>query len=97
MPHPTPYRQVSRVQVKSNPERLRRRLMRRHDLSEEEARKRIPDTVARALDLPFVTLRSQSTGQHFRLFIRHGPLQATAEEGGFTCYGLSKGGFVPWF
>ncbi|EPO8055394.1 type I-F CRISPR-associated endoribonuclease Cas6/Csy4 [Pseudomonas aeruginosa] len=78
-------------------ERLRRRLMRRHDLSEEEARKRIPDTVARALDLPFVTLRSQSTGQHFRLFIRHGPLQATAEEGGFTCYGLSKGGFVPWF
>lgn len=69
--------------------------MRRHDLSEEEARKRIPDTVARALDLPFVTLRSQSTGQHFRLFIRHGPLQVTAEEGGFTCYGLSKGGFVP--
>lgn len=97
VPHPTPYRQVSRVQVKSNPERLRRRLMRRHDLSEEEARKRIPDTVARALDLPFVTLRSQSTGQHFRLFIRHGPLQVTAEEGGFTCYGLSKGGFVPWF
>ncbi|UYM59389.1 type I-F CRISPR-associated endoribonuclease Cas6/Csy4 [Pseudomonas aeruginosa] len=45
----------------------------------------------------FVTLRSQSTGQHFRLFIRHGPLQVTAEEGGFTCYGLSKGGFVPWF
>lgn len=97
VPHPTPYRQVSRVQAKSNPERLRRRLMRRHDLSEEEARKRIPDTVARTLDLPFVTLRSQSTGQHFRLFIRHGPLQATAEEGGFTCYGLSKGGFVPWF
>lgn len=97
VPHPTPYRQVSRVQAKSNPERLRRRLMRRHDLSEEEARKRIPDTVARALDLPFVTLRSQSTGQHFRLFIRHGPLQVTAEEGGFTCYGLSKGGFVPWF
>ncbi len=94
---PTPYRQVSRVQAKSNPERLRRRLMRRHDLSEEEARKRIPDTVARTLDLPFVTLRSQSTGQHFRLFIRHGPLQATAEEGGFTCYRLSKGGFVPWF
>ncbi|MDF5988511.1 type I-F CRISPR-associated endoribonuclease Cas6/Csy4 [Pseudomonas aeruginosa] len=90
VPHPTPYRQVSRVQAKSNPERLRRRLMRRHDLSEEEARKRIPDTVARALDLPFVTLRSQSTGQHFRLFIRHGPLQVTAEEGGFTCYGLSK-------
>lgn len=47
-PEPVPstarYRQVSRVQVDSNPERLRRRLIKRHGISEEEARQRIPDS-----------------------------------------------------
>ncbi|MDR2365099.1 MAG: type I-F CRISPR-associated endoribonuclease Cas6/Csy4 [Zoogloeaceae bacterium] len=110
------YRQVSRVQTKSSPERLRRRQMRRHpelseaevrqaalqrlrdrheELSEEEANSRIDR--GQRLTLPFIPLRSQSTGQPFRLFIRHGPLQSKPKFGNFNRYGLSNGPTVPWF
>ncbi|MEY4506409.1 MAG: hypothetical protein RL297_987 [Pseudomonadota bacterium] len=91
------YRTVNRVQAKSNPERLRRRQMRRHGLTEEQAKERIPDSAVETLDLPFLTLRSQSTGQTFRLFIRLGPELDTAVPGDFGAYGLSSQVTVPWF
>lgn len=91
------HRAVRRVQVKSSPERLRRRLMRRQDLDEEAARQRIPDALAKLAHLPFVQLRSTSTGQAFRLFIAHGPLQPGTISGEFNAYGLSQGATVPWF
>lgn len=88
---------VKRIQVKSNPERLRRRLMRRHDLDEQEAKRRIPDEVACTTNLPFVQLRSSSTGQSFRLFIEHGLPQVNAIHGEFNSYGLSQTATIPWF
>lgn len=91
------YRAVNRVQAKSNPERLRRRQMRRHGLSAEQAQARIPDSTAETLDLPFLTLRSQSTAQTFRLFIRHGPIQPEPVQGTFGAYGLSPATTIPWF
>jgi len=91
------HRVVSRVQAKSSPERLRRRQMRRHGLTAEQAQERIPDNAAEMLNLPFLTLRSQSTGQTFRLFIRLGAEQATAVPGEFGAYGLSPHTTVPWF
>lgn len=91
------HRVVSRVQAKSSPERLRRRQMRRHGLTAEQAQDRIPDSAAETLNLPFLTLRSQSTGQTFRLFIRLGPEQAAAAPGDFGAYGLSAQATVPWF
>lgn len=91
------HRVVSRVQAKSSPERLRRRQMRRHGLTAEQAQERIPDSAAETLNLPFLTLRSQSTGQTFRLFIRLGPAQTTAVPGEFGAYGLSPQTTVPWF
>lgn len=92
------HRVVRRVQSKSSPERLRRRLAKRHDLSEEQARERIPDTTeGRLLNLPFVSLRSQSTGQNFRLFVEHGELLEKPLAGTFTTYGLSNDATVPWF
>lgn len=97
VPEGAQHRQVRRVQAKSNPERLRRRQMRRHGFSEEEARQRIPDSAARRLDLPYVQLRSQSSGQHFRLFIHHGPLRSQPVAGHINRYGLSDGCTVPWF
>lgn len=96
-PANAPHRLVRRVQADSNPERLRRRLCKRHTLSEEEARQRIPNRAARHLDLPYVQLRSQSTGQHFLLFIDQGDNLPEPRPGGFNCYGLSQGGSVPWF
>jgi len=97
VPASVQYRSVSRVQVKSNVERLRRRLIHRHNLTADEAAQRIPDAAERSLDLPFISLRSQSTAQSFRLFIQHGPLQASPEPGVFNTYGLGSGATIPWF
>lgn len=91
------YRTVRRVQVKSSPERLRRRLIRRHGVDEQEASQRIPDASACFANLPFVPLRSTSTGQSFRLFIDHGPIRPNAMAGEFNTYGLSQGATIPWF
>ena len=97
VPDTAQHRVVRRVQVKSSPERLRRRLMRRHNLNEQEARQRLPDDIACFTTLPFLQLRSTSTGQNFRLFIEHGQIQSDAVEGAFNAYGLSQEGTIPWF
>ena len=90
------YRRFSRVQAKSSPERLRRRQMRRHGLTEEEALARIPDSCAEALTLPFVVVRSTSTAQTFRLFLRC-EFASVATDGPFNTYGLSTTATTPWF
>jgi CRISPR-associated endonuclease Csy4 len=97
VPADVPYRSVKRVQVKSSPDRLRRRLMHRHDIDEKEARQRIPDESARFTDLPFMQLRSNGTKQSFKLFIDHGPVQHIATPGEFNAYGLGHGATIPWF
>ncbi|MEJ1438741.1 MAG: type I-F CRISPR-associated endoribonuclease Cas6/Csy4 [Candidatus Sedimenticola sp. (ex Thyasira tokunagai)] len=91
------HRIVRRVQVKSNPERLRRRWMKRKGITEEEARRALPDNAAKQLKLPFVTIKSQSTGQVFRLFIDHQPIINENLNGEFSCFGLSSSTTVPWF
>ena len=91
------FRVVSRLQAKSSPARERRRLMRRKGLTEEQAMDRIPDNCAEVLHLPYVQMRSQSTGERFLLFVRHGPVQVAPAEGSFSAYGLSPTGTVPWF
>ncbi len=97
VPANTSHRVVSRIQAKSSPERQRRRAIRRLGLSEEEAVNYIPDSAAKRLRLPSLSLASQSTGQQFRLFIAHQPLQAQATPGEFSAYGLSQNGTIPWF
>ncbi|AMB84738.1 type I-F CRISPR-associated endoribonuclease Cas6/Csy4 [Pseudomonas agarici] len=91
------YRLVSRVQVDSNPERTRRRLIKRHGISEAQARERIPDSAAKRSQLPFANVRSKGSGQVFPLFIRHGPLLETSQAGTFSGYGLSSTATIPWF
>lgn len=91
------HRTLRRVQVKSSPERLRRRLMQRHQLSEEQARERIPDNLARTSPLPYVQLASASTAQQFRLFLELGAEQDAVQTVDFNAYGLSTTATVPWF
>ncbi|THF62840.1 type I-F CRISPR-associated endoribonuclease Cas6/Csy4 [Pseudothauera nasutitermitis] len=93
------HRVVCRVQAKSSPERLRRRLMARKGIGEKEAREAIPDSAARRLRLPYVELASHTTGQRFRLFIEHRPIQPSPAQGQglFSTYGLSATATVPWF
>ncbi len=90
---------VRRVQANSNPERLRRRLLKRNpEMNTESARRQIPDSAAEHLRLPFLQIRSRSTGQAYRLFVQHTPVTGPAVLGHFTSYGLSQAGSsVPWF
>ncbi|MEN9373046.1 MAG: type CRISPR-associated endoribonuclease Cas6/Csy4 [Pseudomonadota bacterium] len=93
----TRYGVMSRVQAKSNPERERRRLMRRKGVDEVTAREKISDSSAQRLSLPHVRLRSQSTGQKFCLFIQQGEMVNAPAEGIFNTYGLSATATVPLF
>mgnify|MGYP000011756534 CR=1 FL=1 len=97
VPQGVKHRVVSRVQTKSNPERLRRRLMKRHGITEAEARERIPDTAVKMSSLPFINMKSSSTGQRFKLFIENGPVLDSPVAGHFSAYGLSPTATIPWF
>lgn len=90
---------VRRVHAQSNPERIRRRAMKRHGLTYEQAAEQIGDSVAEHLDLPFVRIKSQSTGgQHFPLFIRQSIVKSVdVTKVRFSKYGLSSTTPVPKF
>lgn len=96
-PEKTSFRIVQRAQVKSSAERLRRRSIKNLNITETQARERIPDTRERKVELPFVSIQSLSTGQRFRLFISHSDLLADPIAGDFSHYGLSQTATVPWF
>ena len=91
------HRAVRRVQAKSSPERLRRRLIKRKGIDHAAATAAIPDQAAERLSLPFVQLQSRSSGQAFRLFVEHGPVRTEPIPGPFGHYGLGRGATVPWF
>ena len=91
------YRTLHRVQAKSSPDRLRRRQMKRHGLTEAQAYEQLPDGVEERLHLPFVQLTSASTGQTFRLFLRLSEPQPIEVDGLFNAYGLSTSATIPWF
>ncbi|MGC6388089.1 type I-F CRISPR-associated endoribonuclease Cas6/Csy4 [Ewingella sp. S1.OA.A_B6] len=91
------YRTVSRIQVKSSADRLRRRSVKKGWLTEDQALEQIPDSRSRSCNLPFITLKSLSTGESFRLFIRQGALRDSPVEGVFSAYGLSATTTIPWF
>ncbi len=88
---------VRRRQFKTNADRLRRRRMQRKGETAAEAAAAIPDSVERQPDLPFVQLRSSSTGQPFCLCIEHGAPQPGPVPGAFNAYGLAQEATVPWF
>ncbi|MDU4002791.1 type I-F CRISPR-associated endoribonuclease Cas6/Csy4 [Pluralibacter gergoviae] len=97
VPAGTRWRTVSRAQVKSSPQRLLRRSVRKGWISQAEADRRQAVTPARTLNLPYLNLKSLSSQQHFRLFIAHGELRPTPTAGAFSSYGLSATATVPWF
>ncbi len=97
VPGDAKFRSCYRVQVQSNPERLRRRMMKRHGVDAETAARQIPDSAAKTLKLPYVQIKSLSSGKHFRLFFQFGPVEQKARGGVFNAYGLSREATVPWF
>ncbi|MTD39643.1 type I-F CRISPR-associated endoribonuclease Cas6/Csy4 [Erwinia sp. CPCC 100877] len=97
VPDVSRWRVVSRVQVKSSPERLLRRSVRKGWLSGEQAELRLRTMTAQQTMLPYLSLRSLSSGQPFRLFIRHGDILPGPVVGRFSSYGLSAQATIPWF
>lgn len=93
------YWQVQRVHVQSSPERLRRRAMKRHGLTYDQAVAQLPDSVAESSELPFVRIKSQSTGgRQFPLFIKQTVVsESNHSDIGFSKYGLSATTAVPKF
>ena len=70
--------------------------MKRKELTAEEALASIPDSIQKHLTLPYVTLKSESTGQSFRLFISQENAKNQAP-GAFNYYALSNQATVPMF
>ncbi|MCA6219885.1 type I-F CRISPR-associated endoribonuclease Cas6/Csy4 [Photorhabdus antumapuensis] len=97
VPQDTRYRRVSRVQVKSNVDKIRRRSIKKGWLTEEQARQRIPISKEQRTNLPFLNLKSLSSRQSFPLFVEQGPIEEEPASGVFSAYGLSASATVPWF
>lgn len=96
VPASTSWVSVRRIQAKSNVDRLRRRQMKRKGWTAEEAAAALPEAAVEMLNLPFLTIRSASTGRTFRLFVRQQP--ATGQQPGhFNAYGLSAEATLPRF
>jgi CRISPR-associated endonuclease Csy4 len=91
-----PY-QLRRVQAKSSPARLRRRQIRRHGISAEQAQIQIPEQCIERLKLPFVAVASKSTGHRFNLYLQLAPSTDGVIPGSFNAYGLSASATTPWF
>lgn len=92
------HRNVRRRQFKSNVARLRRRRMRRKGETAEQAAMAIPAGAVERPTLPYLHLRSLSTGQSFCMFIAMGDPLPAPVPGAFNSYGLGEcGTTVPWF
>ncbi|KFI21591.1 type I-F CRISPR-associated endoribonuclease Cas6/Csy4 [Nitrosococcus oceani] len=91
------HRTVKRIQSKSSPTRLLRRSVNKGWVTEAEAEERLKESPERRLKDPFIQIKSQSTNQMFRLFIRQGPLLDNPQPGYFSAYGLSHQATIPWF
>lgn len=96
VPEHCQYRIVKRRQSKSANNK-RKRSITKGWLTEKEAIQRISDDQQVWLTLPFVQLKSSSTGQQVKLFIEHSELLTASVEGNFNAYGLSKTATIPWF
>lgn len=97
IPENTAHCTVNRQQFKTSAERLRRRRMKRKGETYQQAAAVIPNTIERKPHLPFLVLRSQSSGQAFHLFIDQSPPGDTQRTGEFNRYGLSQEATVPCF
>ncbi len=88
------YVSVQRVQNKLTAARVRR-AVKRNSLTDEAAESMLDNRAL--LTQPFFRLQSQSTKQHFPLFIKQSDPKNQAVSGEFNAYGLSQGATVPWF
>ncbi|MDC9729661.1 MAG: type I-F CRISPR-associated endoribonuclease Cas6/Csy4 [Methyloprofundus sp.] len=90
------FARFKRKQFDTNAERLARRRAKRKGESLEQAVKHFVGFASREANLPFLNMKSLTNEDQFKLFIEREVVN-TAENGNFSCYGLSKGATVPLF
>jgi CRISPR-associated endonuclease Csy4 len=81
---------------KINKERLARRYAKRHKLDYETALKHYDDMKEEKIELPFLNLKSLSTGNEFCLWIKKTKIDQPSYQK-FSTYGLSKISTIPEF
>ena len=89
------YAVYKRKQPKTNAERLARHRVKRGDISFDEALSRYQNVV-RTTELPFIQMKSLTSGQPFKLFIEKQSAEKSADQV-FSTYGLSSESSVPEF
>lgn len=85
-----------RIQPKNNNARLARRMVKRKNISYEQALSHFESREEKKSKLPFINMKSQSSDNRFRLFIEKVDSESQVA-GTFNSYGLSKTATVPWF
>ncbi|MGZ8159536.1 MAG: type I-F CRISPR-associated endoribonuclease Cas6/Csy4 [Methylobacter sp.] len=85
-----------RIQPKSSNARLARRKAQRENSSVEQALAALENIQEQRSDAPYVWVKSQSSGERFRLFIGYVEVSESGSKG-FNAYGLSRQSSVPVF
>jgi CRISPR-associated endonuclease Csy4 len=86
----------ARHQPKASPQRLIRRAMKRKGIDEAEARRRYAGYQMDTCRLPYVDMRSESSGDYFRVFVERLALDPS-DRWRFSTYGLSRTVALPDF
>lgn len=89
------YASYWRYRFESSRENKARRYAKRHGVSVDEAMELFPERIL-GEQPPYIQMRSLSTGQRFRLYIKKTPKEEEADEG-FGAYGLSEKSALPEF
>lgn len=97
VPEGCSFRSVRRIQVKSSTKRLLRRSVSKGWINEHQAKQELAGASDARTSLPYLQVRSRSTGQAFKLFIHQGEPTTSRITGSFNAYGLSHTATVPSF
>ncbi len=91
------YACFKRIQPKSNNARLARRKAKRQGISYKEALAYFQSKEEQTSQLPFIHIKSHSSGKRYRLIIAQTETTNTLKAGSFNTYGLSSTNTVPLF
>jgi CRISPR-associated endonuclease Csy4 len=96
IPENVQYRTISRIQSTMSEAKLQR-LVKRRNISGNDIKQYKAKMFEKGLDNAFVELQSTSNQQQYRFYFAFGELSATAKQGEFNQFGLSKSATIPWF
>ncbi len=98
VPDNVEWKNLNKVRGARSVDSERRRYKKRFNVSDPDVIKKIPDRKIQPMNMPFLWVRSTSTGQNYPLFFRiTKSAQDNQREWTFNSFGLSKTSEIPWF